>query len=170
MNDLDQQIAALRTRAQAFREAMSELASLRIAVRQDRRAAERWRELVTNGNAIRAAVETATKMLDGGRKWAARYLHTDALETVPFAANVVSATARGAAGAIDEWLDRAKIELPQFRALAKSLGELPESERKTLEQQQDASGARQSIVPALLLIGALGALAYFGGSFTDDDY
>jgi uncharacterized protein YigA (DUF484 family) len=166
VSELVQKVAQLRERAQAFNAVMDDLERVAHAVKQNPQAFNAWQKLVVDGRSIRAAIETATRLIDGSRKWTARYLQQDAAAVIPFADDVISATTGGAITAIDTFIERATLVLPGFEKLNKQLGELPEEERKAIEARAIPQ-TKQSIVPAMLLIAALGGLVLFGDRLAD---
>jgi hypothetical protein len=168
-------VSVLRERAQVFNAVMADLQRMGPALRSDRVAHNEWRQLILDGNAIRAAIQTSGKMIDGAAKWVAKTFQRKALDAIPFAADVVHATTDGSVSAIDHFIDRAKKAIVKFRPLFESFSGLDEKERQRLAALP-VEQVKKSAVPALLLIAILGSVAYWaaGGNLKlrrdrDDD-
>lgn len=158
-------VQELRERAQRFDAVVTRLRSMGPALRADKAAHAEWQQLMLDGNAIRAAIQTAAKMLDGANKWVSRTFRKQALDSIPFAADVVRATATGSINAIDGYLDRAEKAARKFVPLVQDFEKLNDKEKQRLSESPsvaDASAKKQSAAPALILIAILGGVVLFG--------
>lgn len=132
------------------------------ALKGDKAAFAEWQQLMLDGNAIRAAIQTAGKMFDGANRWIARTFRKQALDSIPFAADVVRAAATGSSNAIDNYLDRAERAAKKFAPLVADFEKLDEKEKQRLAEAPDAPVKNQSAAPALILIAILGGVVLFG--------
>lgn len=163
MDELQETVEQLRAQAQVFNAALAQLESSAPAIRQNAQALAHWKQLVSDGRSIRTAIQTTARMLDGARKWVARTFQTDALESIPFASDVVVHTAKGSLSSIQNWLDRANAFLPTVRQLIAKFSALPEEERTKLAALP-ADQPQQKIWPAIALLGVFGVLIWAFGN------
>ena len=165
--DLDKRIAELRTRADAFNSVMRELSQMGPALRSDKKAFAEWQQIMLDGGAIRAAIETSGKMIDGAAKWVSRTFQRDALDAIPFAADVVQATTNGSISAIDNFIDRARKTADKFRPAFQSFLKLDKKEQQRIGALP-VPNRKTGTFPALLLVAVLGGLIYFAKRFDSE--
>lgn len=134
------------------------------ALRADKIAFGEWRQLMLDGNAIRAAIQTSAKMVDGASKWVSRTFQRKALDAIPFAADVVTATTNGSISAIDNFMDRAENATLKFTPLFERFLKLDEKEKQRLSALP-LEEVKKSAVPAVILIALLGGLVFFASKF-----
>jgi len=166
-NKISERVSALRERANVFNSVMFDLQKMGPALRGDKNALAEWRQLMLDGNSIRAAIQTSGKMIDGASKWVSQTFQRKALDAIPFAADVVHTATNGSIGAIDHFLDRAKKAAQKFAPLALEFSKLDKKEQARLAALP-VEKAKQSAAPALVLIAILGGLVFFSKKFGGD--
>lgn len=152
-------IELLRSQAAIFANVMRELESAGPAAKLDRATFARWQKLVTDGRGIRAGIETATRLIDGGQKWVNRTFQVDAVEAIPFAQDAIDGVTRGALSGIAHWLEQVKEFLPAIQKASAQLAALPEEERDKLSTAPVTVPATNGKA-GLMLVLALGALVW----------
>ena len=152
----------LRERAQRFDAIVTRLRAMAPALKTDKAAFAEWQQLMLDGNAIRAAIQTAARMIDGANRWVARTFRKKALDAIPFAADVARAAATGSSNAIDNWLDRAEKAARKFAPIVTDYEKLDDKEKQRLSEAENLPEKKASAAPALVLIAILGGVVLFG--------
>jgi len=154
------EVERLREAGAEFSRAMNSLLSFRTAAKLDPRARAALAQLLNEGASIKSAIRAATQMIDGAKRWIGRTFQTDALETIPFAPEIVATTAASAVAAIEHFLDKARAIIPHLEALQKKFTELPE-EKRTQLAALETEAPKANMTPALILLAVLGGLIFF---------
>lgn len=157
---VEQRVSDLRERAAEFSNIMQQLHAVGPAVRSDKHARAEWQQLMLDGNAIKAAIMTSGRMIDGASKWVAKTFQRQALDAIPFAADVVHSATNGSISAIDHFLDRARVALEKFRPLRIAFEKLDKKEQQRLSAVEIET-PKKSCVPGLLLIAILGGVVWW---------
>ena len=163
---IKKRVADLRERAGEFNSLMAQLQKMRPALHSDKSALDQWRQLMLDGNAIRAAIKTSARMIDGANKWVGRAFQRKALDAIPFAADVVHSATNGSISAIEHFIERAQKAIQKFTPLFEQFLKLGKKEQAKLAALP-VETAKQGVAPALILIAVLGGLVFLANRFGD---
>lgn len=159
-------VAQLRDAARSFQEIYEKLLAGREAARVDKRLASNLNALLAEGAGIRGGITTATRLLDGARKWVLRTFQTDALTRFPFAEEVIERTAQGSISAIQHFEERARSILPALAAAQAKYAALDDEAKKGLGEVAPTPAPNPKA--GLWLVVALGALIWLFNAQVDE--
>lgn len=163
-NRLGERVNDLRNRAGMFNEVLRRLHEMGPALRSDKHARAEWQQLMLDGRAMKAAIQTSGKMIDGANKWVARTFQRKALDSIPFAADVVETATNGSISAIDHYIERAQNAIRKFAPIYESFLKLDKKEQDRLAATPDDPDLpkKQGTATSLILIAILGGLVWWG--------
>ena len=163
MPETSVQVSRLREAGAEFSRAFETLLSFRTAAKLDPKVRQALAKLLNEGASIKSAIRAATQMLDGAKRWTDRVFQTDALDTIPFASEIVETTAAAAVSSIEHFLDKTKIAIPHLEKLQRQFSELPE-EKRTQLAAVETSQPTPAPVPAFILLIVLGGVIWWFNS------
>lgn len=164
--DYAARVAKLRDMGPVFEATMRELAAAIPAVRGHARASADLRALLNEGQGIRAGIRHVAKLVDAANRWIGKTFQTDAMESIPFAPEIVSTTAAASMSAIEHFQDRARAFLsaaqPAIAAFAQKVasdaGGVHEAAQETVTPEVPR---KVSPWPAIALLAVLGGAIYW---------
>jgi len=156
----DTQVTRLREAGAEFSGVMNRLLDLRASAKLDPPIASALLRLLNEGASIKQAVRTTTQMIDGAKRWFGRTFQADAMETIPFAPEVVATASASSVAAIEHFLDKARALMPKLEKLRERFEVLPE-EKRTALAGMNAAPPVPDVKPALILLAILGGLIWW---------
>lgn len=158
----------LRDKAAQFTEAVSQLraaAALPVVNHssQDRRAVDL---LLKRAGALQKTIESAGRMIDGGRRWFRDTFGTD-LEHVPVAGTAIDTAIQTSIAGMNYFLRDAENELKRTQTLKEKFDALPEDGRKALLASLADQPGDEGVNPApskktaVLILGGIAGAIWF---------
>jgi hypothetical protein len=160
VSELKEKIARLKDAGGAFSGAMNRLLDSRAAARLDPKVERELQALLNEGASIKSAIRASTQMIDGAKRWIGRTFQTDALETIPFAPEIVATSAAASVSAIEHFMDKVRRIAPRLEALERQLSAMPEEKRNELSAVTSAPPVADA-KPAIILLIALGGIIFW---------
>lgn len=161
MSDLDTRVAALQKSGADFSATLQTLSRLRPVAKLDPQVNAQTLKLLTDGASLKAAVRSATQMIEAGKRWTEKTFQTDAMETIPFAPQIVSATAASATAAIAHYMDAAKPVLARLSELEKKFTGMSDDEKAGLAALPSPAVPAMNVKAAFVLLAVLGTAIWW---------
>jgi hypothetical protein len=155
-------VDALREAGAQFAQTMGELSAAIPAMRTHPQGAKDLGELLNDGVGIRRGIESVAKLIDGGKRFVDRTFQTEAMETVPFAEEIVSTAAAGSLSAIQHFQDKARAFLIKAKPRIDKFNSLNAEEKSKLGDavlpEVEVTAERLPLWRPVLLVAVLGGL------------